>query len=184
LEKKKEPKKNNIVNNIRKYLILGVLTLFLIKLNKVLFFLVFFSVFGFMGKWIRGQFGLKMVVLDPNLFFMLLIVNFFGIKMLVIYLFFNVLVADLVSGIFTIGSFLNYVLYHVCPIGGYLLFGSFGLTVFGNIASLGYSVLYAFFRTKVLPDDPFQVMSKSITSFIFTFLYIAFFGPLFYLILK
>ena len=180
---KKKKKTKKLINKIRTIVIVIIIVLILIKINKVVFFFVFFSIFGFLGKWIRGQFGLKMVVLDPNLFFMILMLQFFGIKMLALFLFVNIFSVDLITGIFSAGSFLNYVLYHVCPITAFLLLGGGSMNVWGNVASLLYSVLYVFFRTKVLPDDPFQVFSKAITSFIFTFLYIAFLGPLFTLII-
>jgi hypothetical protein len=181
MAKKKDSK--DIIKKLRNYAIVLIITLILIKINKTAFFFIFFSVVGFIGNWIRGQFGLKMVVLDPNLFFMILLVEYFGIPMLALFLFVNIFAADLITGIFSAGSFLNYVLYHVCPIVGFLIFGSLGIGIWGNIASLIYSVMYFIFRTKVLPDDPIQVISKSITSFVFTFLYIGFFGPLFNLIL-
>ena len=180
--RKKEQQKK-LINKIRNIVIAIILVLILIKINKVVFFFVFFSIFGFLGKWIRGQFGLKMVVLDPNLFFMILMLQFFGIKMLALFLFINIFSVDLITGIFSAGSFLNYVLYHVCPIAAFLLLSGTKMNVWGNVASFLYSISYVFFRTKVLPDDPFQVFSKAITSFIFTFLYLAFFGPLFTLIM-
>ena len=156
----------------------------MIKINPLLFFFVLFSVLGFLGKWIRGQFGLNMVVLDPNLFFIILVAKFFGFKWLLLYLFFNVIVADVLTNLMSAGSFLNYVLYHIAPLIGIFIFGNMGMMVYGNIASIIYSVGYVFGRTVILPDDPFKVYSKAITSFIFTFLYISFFGPLFELLLN
>lgn len=181
--KSSEDKKKNYIKKIRNLVILLILVLLMIKINKTVFFFIFFSIFGFLGKWVRSQFGLKMIILDPNLFFMILMLEYFGIKMLVLFLFLNIFAVDLATAIFSIGSFLNYVLYHFCPITAFLLFGSLGINVWGNIASVMYSVLYAFFRRTVIPDDPFQVFSKAITNVIFTFLYLTFFGPIFRLIL-
>jgi len=177
-------KKSPALNKIRMWAIGIVIILVLIKLNKTVFFLVFWGILAFLGKYIRGNMGLSMIVLDPNLFSMILIVKFLGIKELVIYLFFTILVADLATNIFSAGSFLNYVLYHFCPIFAIAVFGGTNnMMLYGNIASLMYSVLYVLGRTFLLPDDPIKVWVKAITSFTFTFLYITFFGPLFSLLM-
>jgi hypothetical protein len=182
MEKKKKPQVS-LFQRLRKWIFLVIVVLVLIRLNKDFFFLGLFTFLAFAGKIVRSQFGLRMVVLDPLLFCSILIVKFMGIPALLIYLFINVFVADLVSGIFSPGSFLNYVLYHVAPIGGVLILGNLGMMVYGNVASLIYSGAYAFFRTTVLPDDPVAVTAKAITSFVFTFLYITFFGPIFQILM-
>jgi hypothetical protein len=183
MDPKKADKRKELMNKLKVIGIVLIIILVLIKLNRTLFFLALFSVLAFAGKIIRGQFGLSMVVLDPLLFSTILISQFMGIKELVVFLFLNVFVADIVSGIFSPGSFLNYVLYHAAPLSGVLIFGGMSMMVYGNIASLVYSVSYAFFRSTLLPDDPVKVVAKSITSFIFTFLYITFFGPLFQVVM-
>jgi hypothetical protein len=184
-EKEKDKKKKKLpIKTLRKIFALVILVLILLRWNPTLVFLIFFGIFGFLGKYIRGMFGLSMVVLDPNLFFFILIMKFLGVKWLIIFLFITLLSFDIITGIFSPGSLLNYVLYHICVIIPVVLFGNSSMMVYGNIASLFYSVMYIIFRTSFffpspLADDPVQVFSKSITSFLFTFLYITFFGPLF-----
>jgi len=183
--KEKETKKKKLpIKTLRKIFVLVIIVLILLRWNQTLFFLIFFGIFGFIGKYVRGMFGLSMVVLDPNLFFYILIMKFLGAKWVFIFLFITLLSFDIITGIFSPGSLLNYVLYHVCVIPVVLLFGNSSMMVYGNIASLIYSVLYIIFRTSFffpspLADDPVQVFSKALTSFLFTFLYITFFGPLF-----
>ncbi len=180
MPEKDKKKRKELLNKIKKWGFIILMMIFLIKINKVFFFLGIFTALTFAGKMVRGQLGLSMVVLDPLLFFAVLIVKFMGIKILVVFLFFVVFFADIVSGIFSPGSFLNYVLYHLCPILGVIVFGSFtdNMLIYGNIASLIYSVLYVLGRTFIIPDDPIQVYAKAITSFVFTFLYITFLGPI------
>ncbi len=184
MKKDTNEKRKELFNNIKKWGFIILIVIILIRINKDFFFLGLFTLLAFAGKIVRGQFGLKMVVLDPLMFCCILIVKFLGIKELLIYLFINIFVADMVSGIFSPGSFINYVLYHVCPIVGVLLFGNFNMLIYGSVTALLYSVLYGIARTIILPDDPVQVVSKSITSFVFTFLYITFFGPLFQLLMS
>ena len=188
LNSRQEQKKKKLKGYFQKGVLGVIAVLVMIKINKILFFLIVFYILGFLGKYIRGAFGLKMFVLDPNLFFYIIIVKFFGIKWLFVFLFLTVIVNDMVTGIFSLGSFLNYVLYHIAPIFAIAIFGNSSMRLYGNIASLIYSSLYFVFRTSFffpspLADDPFQVTVKAITSMIFTFLYIVFFGPIFQILL-
>lgn len=174
---------DKVVSNARKYGIYLVIILLLIKLNKPVFFIVLFTILAFIGKQIRGQFGLKMVVLDPLIFCAVLLAKFIGFKEAILYIAINTLIVDFITNIASIGTFLNFTLYTLSVSGAVFIFGSLSMGIYGNIASLAYSILYYFFRRYVLPDDPVAVTAKSITSFIFTFLYISFFGPLFSIIM-
>ena len=184
---KKQAKKDiktELISKLRKYGIFLIIILAMIKVNKPLFFIVLFSIFAFIGKQIRGQFGLKMVVLDPLIFCAVLLARFIGLKEAIIFIAFNTLIVDFITNIASIGTFLNFTLYSISVSTGVLVFGALDMAIYGNFASILYSILYYFFRRYVLPDDPIAVTSKSITSFIFTFLYITFFGPLFKLLMS
>ncbi|NTV22827.1 MAG: hypothetical protein HGA85_00440 [Nanoarchaeota archaeon] len=179
----KPEKKNELLSKVKKYGFYAIIVLLLIKLNKPLFFIVLFTVFAFIGKQVRSQFGLKMVVLDPLMFCALLLAQFIDIKSAIIYVAINTLIVDVLTNLVSIGSFLNFFLYTLSSVLSVMLFGSMDMLIYGCIGSLMYSVLYFFFRTTVLPDDPVAVTAKSITSFVFTFLYISFFGPIFKIIM-
>ncbi|MEM4397966.1 MAG: hypothetical protein QW757_05080 [Candidatus Woesearchaeota archaeon] len=173
-----DDKKKTLIKNIKKFIIPVIAVIFLIRLNKSLFFIILFTVFAFIGKHIRGQFGLKMIVLDPLLFCAILLAKFIGLKEAIFYALLNTVIIDFITNLASIGTFLNFFLYSLSTLS-VVFFGNLDMLIYGNIGSLIYSVSYAFFRTTVLPDEPFSVMMKSITSFIFTFLYLSFLGPLF-----
>ncbi|MBN1502383.1 hypothetical protein JW930_02465 [Candidatus Woesearchaeota archaeon] len=187
LPKQKQKRKSKFrldASKIRLLLVFLVVSAVFIIINKIFFFMGLFIIATFAGKMIRGQMGLKMVVLDPLLFSAIIITRYFGIKYLFLFLFITVFFADFVSGIFSPGSFANYLLYHLCPILSHLIFSKFSLMFYGNMASIFYSVGYFIVRTTILPDDPFQVISKSMTSVMFTFMYLLFLGPILNIILK
>ncbi|MEM3374550.1 MAG: hypothetical protein QXE31_05000 [Candidatus Woesearchaeota archaeon] len=178
----KDKKNINFFDKLKKFIIPVIVILVLIKLNKTLFFIVFFTLLAFAGKFIRGQFGLKMIVLDPLLFCAIMLAKFIGLKEAIFYVLLNTVIVDFITNLASVGTFLNFFLYTLSAIS-VAFFGNFDMMIYGNIGSLIYSVLYYFFRTFVLPDEPFSVIMKSITSFVFTFLYLSFIGPLFALIM-
>lgn len=184
---KQEDNKNyiNYIDKYKKYIFILIAGLILIKLNKTLFFLSLFTILAFIGKFIRGQFGLKMVVLDPLIFCAILLGKFIGLKEAIVYIALNTIIVDFITNIASIGTFLNFFLYTVSTLISIIFFGATNnMLIYGNIGSLLYSILYYFFRTLVLPDDPIAVISKSITSFVFTFLYLSFLGPLFAILMS
>lgn len=177
---KKKTKKEIIIGTIKKILIGLAITLILIKVNKTLFFVALFSAFAFAGKQIRGQFGLKLIVLDPLLFCAIMLAQFISIKSAVFYIALNTLIVDFVTGIASEGTFANFFLYSGSVAFGVFVFGGLdNMMIYGNIASLCYSLTYLFFRTSIIPKSPVETIPKIVTSFMFTFLYMTFFGPLF-----
>jgi len=189
--KKKTPeqRKRELKRNIQKIIVILVITLILMKISKKFFFIALFTVFAYIGKEIRGRSGLKMIVLDPLLFCAILVAKFFGIKDVIIFVAINTLIIDFLTFIGSPGTFLNFFLFWISPVVAVVLFGNYSMLFYGTFAGILYAVLYFIFRTSFflpgnpLADDPFQVISKSITSVIFTFLYITFFGPLFSLLM-
>ena len=137
----------------------------------------------FVGKIIRGQIANNMFMFDPLVFFIGLLMYFWGFKFLFIFLFFNVFLADAVSGGFTDGSFLNFILFHLSPLIADLLFHRFGLFVVGNATAIIYSATYFPIRTKLMGADPFATGVKAVTNVLFVYLYLTFFGPIFELIM-
>jgi hypothetical protein len=168
---------------IRNYLILGLVVLVGYLINKKVFLMAIFIVVTTVGKILRQQIGNSMLMFDPLVFFSILIMKYWGFSYLLLFLFVTVFFADAIAGHLTPGSFINYGLFHVCPIIAYVIFGKLSLLVYGMITCVFYSVSYVFFRTVVLPDDPIAVYSKAITNVVFVFLYLSFFGPLFALIM-
>lgn len=173
-------KKQKLINNIKKILVILILVLILIKVNKAIFFVGLFSVFAFLGKQIRGLYGLKLIVLDPLLFCAILLGQFIGLKWMVIFIALNTLIVDFATNIASEGTFANFFLYSGSVALGVSVFGGLNnMMIYGNIASLCYSLTYLFFRTSVIPKSPMETIPKIVTSFIFTFLYMTFFGPIF-----
>jgi len=101
---------------------------------------------------------------------------------LTIFLFLTVFLADVMAGHFTIGSFLNYFLFHLYPIVGIVLLGNLPMIVYGNFISILYTILYVFIRINFLGGDPTTYV-KGVTNIIFVHLYIVFFGPIFELVM-
>jgi len=177
-------KNKKLLNNIKKILVVLIVVLVMIKLNKAIFFVGLFSIFAFLGKQIRGMYGLKLVVLDPLLFCAIMIGQFLGLKWVVIYIGLNTLIVDFVTNIASEGTFANFFLYSGSVALGVGLLGSLNnMMIYGNIASLSYSLTYYLFRTYVIPKSPMETIPKIVTSFVFTFLYMTFFGPLFKLLM-
>jgi hypothetical protein len=158
------------------FIIIGIVIF--IKLNKKLFFMVIFSALAFAGKQIRGQFGLKLIVLDPLMFLAIMVAKFLSLTDAVIFIALNTLVVDFITNIASEGTFFNFGFYSIGTVVGVSLFGGFNMMIYGNIASLLYSVEYVLFRFFIIPQDPFGSVMKAVTSFMFTFLYLTFFGPL------
>jgi hypothetical protein len=185
--KKKQPEKKVLFNldskTIRNYLIAGIVLLVGYSFNKKLFLMAIFIVVTTIGKVVRQQVGNSMIMFDPLVFFSILIMKFWGFTYLLIFLFITVFIADAIAGHLTIGTFLNYALFHICPLFAFLILGKLPLIVYGTVTAIIYSIAYAFLRTQVLPDDPIAVYSKAITNVIFVFLYITFLGPIFQLIM-
>ena len=96
----------------------------------------------------------------------------------VIYIALNTLVVDFITNIASEGTFFNFGFYSIACFVGVTLFGNLHMMVYGNIASLIYSVEYVLFRFFIIPQDPFGSVAKSVTSFMFTFFYLTFFGPI------
>ena len=67
---KKSPKN---WGKLRKYIIIGIVLMTLLKLNPLVFFMSLFVILVFVGKVLRGMLGLSMVVFDPLLFFTVII---------------------------------------------------------------------------------------------------------------
>jgi hypothetical protein len=185
--KKPQEKKKNLFGldskKIRNYLILGIIVLVGYLINKRVFLMAIFIVVTTLGKVIRQQIGNSMLMFDPLVFFSILIMKYWGFTYLLMFLFITVFVADAIAGHLTPGSFINYGLFHICPVIAYLIFGKTSLLVYGMITCVLYSVSYTFCRTVLLPDDPVAVYSKAITNVVFVFLYLSFFGPLFALVM-
>ncbi len=179
-DKRKKTKKQKLTDTIKKVLIGLVLTLIMIKVNKAIFFVALFSVFAYIGKQIRGQFGLKLIVLDPLLFCGIMLAQFIDIKSAVLFIAINTLIVDFLTGIASEGTFVNFFLYSGSISFGVLVFGGLNnMMIYGNVASLCYSVSYLLFRLYIIPKAPIESLAKVTTSFMFTFLYMTFFGPLF-----
>jgi len=184
------PKKKGMTLNpaqLKKLLFLAVAFFALAMFNRTFAFVGLFTVVTSMAKWMRTKLGLNMIVFDPLLFFALLIMKFYGYKSLFIFVTINTLVMDAPTGNMQVGSFANWFLYQFCPWIAYTVFvqgmgmGFFG---YGNIGSFLYSFLYMLQKLTILPGDPFDSFAKSLTSLIFTFLYIALFGGIFEFILS
>ena len=168
---------------LRKYLLIAIVVIIAYVLNKKLFLMILFIFATTAGKMVRGQIANNMLMFDPLVFFSILMMKFWGFKYLLLYLFITVFVADLLSGGFSIGSFLNYALFHLCPLIGYVLFGRFSLFIYGNFVAILYSALYVPIRTKFLGGDPIATTVKGVTNVIFVYLYLVFLGPVFELIM-
>jgi hypothetical protein len=171
-------KKNLLLNKLKIYVPAAIVVLILLKINKALFFISIFTFLAYQLKMIRGRFGLKIVVLDTLHFSALMIGAFIGLKEAVFFVMINTLVIDFITFIASDGTFVNFFLYSASTVLAILIFGKTNMLFFGSVAALMYSVTYYAYRTFVVPNAPLEVISKCITSFIFTFLYITFFGPI------
>lgn len=180
---KKDKKKFLDQANIRKYLIYAIIALAAYLYNKKTFLMLIFIVVTTVGKVVRGMFGNNMIMFDPLVFFSILIMKYWGFTSLFLFLFVTVFIADAMSGGFSAGSFLNYFLFHACPLISYTLLGKTDLAIYGNVAALLYSVIYVPIRINYMGGDPIATTIKGITNVVFVFLYISFFGSLFGLIM-
>ncbi|MFH2020753.1 MAG: hypothetical protein ABIJ34_05025 [archaeon] len=171
-------KKRFDLKKIRNLLIGLVVLLAIIKINKTVFFILVFSVLTYLGKQIRGMFGLKMVVLDPLHFSAIMMVRYIGVKEAIILVAFNTLIVDFATAIATDGTFANFFLFSSSAIISVTLLGGAAPVVFCTFAGLLYSIGYFMYRSVVRTQSQFEVVSKVTTSFIFTFLYGSFIGPL------
>ncbi len=176
--RKTKKKKNPEIKLIRNSIIAIIAILLLIKISKTIFFIVVFSILAYVLKLVRGKFGLKPVVLDTLHFSTIMISKYIGIPQAVLFVAINTIVIDFLTFIASDGTFANFFFYVFSSIFGVLVFDNTSSVVFGSVAALIYSILYFLYRTFVIPNPPFQVISKCTTSFIFTFLYLSFFGPL------
>ena len=175
---KRDEKRKALIKKLRNILIVLVFLIALIKFRKALFFIVIFTIVAYIGKYIRGMFGLKMVVLDPLHFSAIMMAKFIGIKEAIIFVAINTLIIDFITFIASDGTFANFFFYAGSSALAVMIFGNTNMLIYGSIAALIYSVSYFLYRTLVIPNPPFEVISKCITSFIFTFLYLSFIGPL------
>ncbi len=180
----KTKKKNNLTYILKKFGIPLILILVLIKINKTFFFLALFSILTYIGKYIRGMFGLKLVVLDPLHFCTIMVAKHIGLKEAIILVAINTLIVDFATSIASDGTFANFFLYSGSAVLSVFLFGNLNPVVFSSIAGILYSIGYYIYRTLVPTQPSFEVVSKCITSFIFTFLYSSFFGPIFGIIMR
>jgi hypothetical protein len=164
------------------FAILGIILL--IKLSKGLFFIIIFTYITYMGKQIRGAYGLKMVVLDPLIFCSVLLATYVDLKSAVIFILLNTIIIDFITNIASEGTFFNFVFFSIGTLVGVGLFSNLGLMISGTISAFLYSLMYWSFRTFVIPNPPHEVISKVVTSFMFTFFYLTMLGPLFNLIMS
>ena len=177
-EQKEQKNKKSILAKIRNIVIVLALMLLLIKLNKNLFFMVVFSLLAYAGKQIRNMFGLKLVVLDPLHFSAIMMAKYIGFKEAIILVAINTLIVDLVTSLASDGTFANFFLFSASAVVSVMLLGNTNVVLYCTAAALMYSVGYYYYRVLVPSQAPFEVVSKCITSFVFTFLYSSFFGPL------
>jgi hypothetical protein len=177
-EKEQKKKSNPIIDILKKWGFLIVIILVLIKINKTLFFLIIFSVLTYLGKYIRGMFGLKLVVLDPLHFCTIMTANYLGIKEAIILVAINTIIVDFATQIASDGTFANFFLFSSSAVASVFLLGNMNAVVYCSFAGLLYAVGYYIYRTIVPTQASYEVISKCVTSFMFTFLYSSFFGPL------
>jgi hypothetical protein len=177
-KEQKEQKKKLNLTKLRNYAVVIVILLVIIKLNKTLFFMIVFSVLAYLGKQIRGMFGLKLVVLDPLHFSAIMMAKYIGLKEAIILVAINTLIVDMLTAIASDGTFANFFLFSGSAVLSVLLLGGTNVVIYSSVAALMYAVGYYFYRVLVPSQAPFEVVSKCITSFVFTFLYASFFGPL------
>jgi len=178
VEPSKPKKKKNNLTMIRNIILGLIAVLVMLKISKALFFFVVFSILAYILKMIRGKMGLKPVVLDTLHFSTIMIAKYIGIPQAILFVAVNTIILDFITFLASDGTFANFFFYTISSIIAVVVFGNASPLVFGSIAALLYSIAYFLYRTVVIPNPPFQVISKCITSFIFTFLYISFFGPL------
>jgi hypothetical protein len=176
--KKPELKENKLFKNIRNYVGIVVVLLVLMKFSKALFFISIFTIVAYQLKMIRGKFGLKMVVLDTLHFSAIAMAKYIGIKEAILFVFINTIIIDFLTFIASDGTFVNFFLYSASTAIAVFLFGNTPMLFYGCLAAIMYSIPYYIYRTFVVPNAPVEVVSKCITSILFTFLYITFFGPL------
>ena len=167
-----------------KFVIPLILLVVFFNLNKIIFFLILFIILTFLGKIVRGMLRMDMIVFDPLIFFSTIITWYFNIKYLFVFLFITVFVADMVSGIFTGGSIINYFLFHISPLLAFVLLRSFNYMIFANATAVIYALLYIFARTRILPDDPARVVIKAGSALLFVFLYSTILYPVVELVFK
>ncbi len=179
----KPKKKNKAAEFLKKWglPILGILLL--IKINKTYFFLILFSILTYIGKYIRGMFGLKLVVLDPLHFCAIMVAKHIGLKEAIILVAINTIIVDFATQIASDGTFANFFLFGGSAIFSVAILGSTNVVLYSCFAALLYSIGYYIYRAFVPTQPSFEVVSKCITSFVFTFLYSSFFGPLFGLLM-
>ena len=177
-QRKTKKKRDKYTKKIRNIVITLIAVLIMLKINKTIFFLVVFSVLAYFLKFVRGKFGLKPVILDTLHFSTIMIAKYIGIPQAILFVAFNTIIIDFLTFLASDGTFANFFFYCISSILGVVIFGNASPVVFGSVAALIYSILYFLYRTVVIPNPPFEVISKCITSFIFTFLYLSFFGPL------
>lgn len=180
----KPKKKFDLVKSSKIYVPLIILILILLKINKTLFYISFFTFLAYQLKMIRGRFGLKIVVLDTLHFSAVMIGRFIGIKEAVIFILINTIIVDFVTFLASDGTFANFFFYSGSTIIAVFLFGKSNIILCSAVAGLLYSGAYYFYRTFVVANAPLDVISKCITSFLFTVLYTSFFGPLMTLIMS
>jgi len=124
------------------------------------------------------MFGLKLIVLDTLHFSAIMTAKYLGIKEAILLVAINTLIIDFLTFIATDGTFANFFIYSFTSVFAVSVFGNLNVMIFGSVAALMYSFLYFFYRQLVPSQAPFEVITKCITSFIFTFLYCSFFGPI------
>ncbi len=175
---KHKKKRNPNIKLIRNIVLVLIAVLVMLKINKTLFFMVIFSVLAYLGKYIRGMFGLKLIVLDPLHFSAIMMANYIGIKEAVFFVALNTLIVDFATSIASDGTFANFFLYSGSAIISVILLGGTSPVIFCTAASAIYAIGYFIYRTFVPTQPHFEIISKCITNVIFTFLYSSFFGRL------
>jgi hypothetical protein len=175
--------KDAVIKKIKVYVPIIIVVLLLMKFSKAWFFIVIFSILAYQLKMIRGKFGLKLVVLDTLHFTAIMLAKYVGYKEAVLFVLFNTVIVDMVTFLASDGTFANFFLYSISTVVSVFFFGN-NLLLCSVVAALMYSLGYYGYRVIVPSQAPFEVISKCITSLLFTFLYASFFGPLLGLIMS
>ena len=178
IKRKHRKKKEDYVKRIRNIVLILIAVLVMLKINKTIFFIVVFSVLAYLGKQIRGMFGLKLIVLDPLHFSAIMMAHYIGIKEAVFFVALNTLIVDFATQIASEGTFANFFLYSGTAAISVILLSGTNPVIFCTAASLMYATGYYFFRILVPTQPQYEIISKCITNVLFTFLYSSFFGPL------
>ncbi|MEM2131204.1 MAG: hypothetical protein QXR96_01645 [Candidatus Woesearchaeota archaeon] len=163
---------------IKKYIPYLFLLFVFLRISKTIFFISIFTFIAYQLKLFRGRYGLKMVVLDTLHFSAVVIAAYIGLKEAIIFVLINTIIIDFLTFIASDGTFANFFFYSISTVIGVFLFGKTNIVLAGTIAAIIYAVLYYIYRTYIVPNPFFDVISKCITSIIFTFLYTVFFAPL------